>query len=453
VYNWTVPNKVTSINVICTGAGAAGREGTASFIGVGGGGGGTGFNTLSVSPGSSFTVVVGASTSHFVTSGASYFAATSTVCGFGGYQFAGGLFNGSAGGQGGTGGGNNGGFGGGGGGGAGGIGGAGGNGGNGGGGVFAASQGSQGTFGAGAGGVGGYNTVGGAGGGVFSFGIYPLFLYNGSSAPAIAGAGGGAGSTFNVTSEAIRYGLIPQQVIVLERPFLNFTQGDRIETVLLGSGVDQPRGNDLERLTFNITQLKTEIAQAGFGTDAPGIRLHGDDLERAAFNITLVMKQGANNTVSGVTRAASATGETVRIGQQYGLIRFSGDAQERISIDLGKSLPAGSNLTTVAVADVFRRVSSFRPTYEDAVFAQGEKDGNFRYALTQGTRIEDLTATDDVVISNLLFRTLESILQQGDLDHNGNINTMVSNGFLRMTDYVDIEYLENDYVGESRSFS
>ena len=41
----------------------------------------------------------------------------------------------------------------------------------------------------------------------------------------------------------------------------------------------------------------------------------------------------------------------------------------------------------------------------------------------------------------------------GDLDPFGNINTMVSNGSLRMTDYVDIEYLENDYVGASRSFS
>jgi hypothetical protein len=81
----------------------------------------------------------------------------------------------------------------------------------------------------------------------------------------------------------------------------------------------------------------------------------------------------------------------------------------------------------------------------------GEKEGNFSYLLTQ-PRQEDLLASDAVMISNLLFRGLDSAIQ-GDLDPFGNINTMVSNGSLRMTDYVDIEYLENDYVGESRSFS
>ena len=57
-----------------------------------------------------------------------------------------------------------------------------------------------------------------------------------------------------------------------------------------------------------------------------------------------------------------------------------------------------------------------------------------------------------------LFRRVYGTQQRlaensGDLDPFGNINTMVSNGSLRMTDYVDIEYLENDYVGASRSFS
>jgi hypothetical protein len=714
VYTWTVPNNVTFINVICTGAGAPGNAGNVSSFGFGGGGGGTGINSFSVSPGSSYTVVVGAaSTSYFVTSGASYFFTTSAVCGFGGYQYVGGLYNGVYGGQGGSGAtinnnGNNGG--GGGGGGAGGIGGPGGNGGAGGGGIWAATQGTQSSHGGGAGGVGGYTDAGGAGGGVFSFGLYPLFLYNGSSANLIAGSVGGAGSTFNVTGGTVRNSLILQQVIVSERPFLNFTQGDRIETVLLGSGVDQPRGNDLERLAFSITMLARADAgnpaihpvQIGFGTAAPGLRVSGDDLERIGFNVSLRAKQGANVTVSGVTVAATSTTDIIRIGQQYGVIRFSGDAQERISLDVSKaissiniragsgvdqargnvlerlvfsitkrigddvipddflqtfdgltyrvnmlerevltagitpaigirvtgstlentafdfslrakqgasvtvsgvtvaatstteiiragqqyglirfsgdrqerisfditkpmtstpvlvgadvagyrhdaqsssetikftvgkrissealilgfgagrfgvrvsgddlertsfnvglrakqgtnttvsgvtvaatsttdivrigqrygtirfsgdaqerisldvfkSLEAGSNNAVLIATDVFRRVSNFRPRFEDEQFVLGEKEGNFSYLLTQ-PRQEDLLASDAVMISNLLFRGLDSAIQ-GDLDPFGNINTMVSNGSLRMTDYVDIEYLENDYVGESRSFS
>jgi hypothetical protein len=41
----------------------------------------------------------------------------------------------------------------------------------------------------------------------------------------------------------------------------------------------------------------------------------------------------------------------------------------------------------------------------------------------------------------------------GDLDLNGNINTVASYGNLRMTDYADIAYFDDDYVGEKRSFT
>jgi hypothetical protein len=196
----------------------------------------------------------------------------------------------------------------------------------------------------------------------------------------------------------------------------------------------------------------TDPVILGFGGTNFGARVSGDDLERTVFNIALRAKQGTNNTVSGVTIAAASSSDVVRVGQQYGLIRFSRDAQERISFDYSKTLPAGSNNTVVTATDVFRRVSIFRPRFEEELLALGEKDGNFSYLITQPRR-ETLLAEDSIIISNLLFRTLETVLQQGDLDPFGNINTMVSNGFLRMTDYVDIEYLDNDYVGESRSFS
>jgi hypothetical protein len=189
----------------------------------------------------------------------------------------------------------------------------------------------------------------------------------------------------------------------------------------------------------------------GFGAGRFGVRVSGDDAERTSFNFGLRAKQGANVTVSGVTIAASSTSDNIRVGQRFGIIRFSGDQQERIRLDVFKSLEAGSNNAVLIATDVFRRVSNFRPRFEDEQFALGEKEGNFRYALTQGTRREDLLATDDIMISNLLFRSAADL--SGDLDPFGNINTMVSNGSLRMTDYVDIEYLENDYVGESRSFS
>jgi hypothetical protein len=64
----------------------------------------------------------------------------------------------------------------------------------------------------------------------------------------------------------------------------------------------------------------------------------------------------------------------------------------------------------------------------------------------------DTIILDQVVLANLQFRSTEDF--PGDLDPFGNINTLESRGQLRMTDYVaDIEYLESDYVGVTRSIS
>ena len=85
-YSWTCPAGVFSVSVVCVGGGGSGR-------GAGGGGGGLGWkNSIAVTPGQTYTVVVGAgavsddSTNNYATNngGDSYFINTSTVAGFGG---------------------------------------------------------------------------------------------------------------------------------------------------------------------------------------------------------------------------------------------------------------------------------------------------------------------------------------------------------------------------------
>jgi hypothetical protein len=66
--------------------------------------------------------------------------------------------------------------------------------------------------------------------------------------------------------------------------------------------------------------------------------------------------------------------------------------------------------------------------------------------------VRDLVVPTDFLERTLLRGRLFTDMS-GDLDPLGNINTMVSLGTLRMTSYVDIDYLESDYVGESRSFT
>lgn len=189
-YSWTAPAGVTSISVVCVGAGGA-QSGNTPLGGAGGGG--LGYkNNITVIPGNNYTVVVGA-TGAFGggnNGGDSYFIDTTTVKGGGGAGVkTGGTYVGDGGGAGGAGNG----------GGAsnyGGNGGAGGYSGTGGSGGSGTSAGTAGAGGGGGGGGGKGSSFGGYGGGVGMLGQGA----DGVAGTANGGAGGagsgGSGATY-----------------------------------------------------------------------------------------------------------------------------------------------------------------------------------------------------------------------------------------------------------------
>lgn len=162
--SWTVPAGVTSVSVVCVGGGGGGGAGTRGF---GGGGGGLGYkNNISVTPGSSIPIMIGAAgvavaqTNPGGNGGDSYFSSAATLKGGGG---AGGIGGTDIGDNGGAGGGY--------------VGDGGGNGGVGGG------ANSSNNLAGGGGGAGGYAGTGGRGG-----------SYSGTAASSGSGGGGGGGS-------------------------------------------------------------------------------------------------------------------------------------------------------------------------------------------------------------------------------------------------------------------
>jgi len=219
-YSWTAPPNVTTISVVCVGGGGAGGSSPASStFGYAGGGGGGGLaykNNIAVTPGTSYTVVVGAgATVSSGDGGNSYFIDTTTLQATGGAGGqsrtsgesgvksggTGGTFSvaGTSGGTGGTGGSSLGSAtnGPGGGGGAAGYAGNGGNGGN---------NGVDGTSGAGggAGGGGGGSSGGsrGAGGGGVGLTGQGTNGSGGASSTSIGGTGGSGGNTADLNGAA-----------------------------------------------------------------------------------------------------------------------------------------------------------------------------------------------------------------------------------------------------------
>jgi hypothetical protein len=126
-YTWTCPPGVTSVYVVCIGGGASGDgyyESTyyctscpdyphcvtyGFYNQNGGGGGGLAYKTISVSPGTNYTVQVGSGGVYAIYSGSgggglSWFQANGVVTGGGGYGRNGGSYTGDGGGNGGYGG-------------------------------------------------------------------------------------------------------------------------------------------------------------------------------------------------------------------------------------------------------------------------------------------------------------------------------------------------------------
>jgi hypothetical protein len=209
-FSWTCPPGVTSVCVVCVGGGGGG-SGTTSG-GSGGGGGGLGWkNNISVTPGSSYTVVVGnrgtsAAPASTTAGGDSYFINTTTVRGIGGSRSTAALTGGAGGGFVGDGGGN----GGNGGnaastaqaGGGGGAGGYSGNGGNGGTGTTNNSTSGAGGAGGGGGGGGSADTAGSGGGiGLFGEGLSGL-AGAGTTADGRGGFGGSEGGNASLATTA-----------------------------------------------------------------------------------------------------------------------------------------------------------------------------------------------------------------------------------------------------------
>lgn len=120
-YSWTAPAGVYAVSVVCVGGGGSGNHGygTDTAGGAGGGGGGLGWkNRISVTPGQSYTVVVGSGGANTAAGGFSgngtagsnsYFISETTVKGEGGKAAfnntggAGGTYVGDGGGNGGAG--------------------------------------------------------------------------------------------------------------------------------------------------------------------------------------------------------------------------------------------------------------------------------------------------------------------------------------------------------------
>lgn len=158
-YTWIAPTGVTSVSAVCIGGGAGGRSGQGTSVGGGGGGATAYANNMSVTPGSSYTVVVGAGGPGGI-NGSTYSGG-----GGGGSQFTanGGVYVGSTGASGGTTAGGSGGY----------------------------TYGSGVTVGGGAGGSGGSANSGGGGGG--GGGYTGTGGTGGNSINGSAGAGGGGG--------------------------------------------------------------------------------------------------------------------------------------------------------------------------------------------------------------------------------------------------------------------
>ena len=78
--------------------------------------------------------------------------------------------------------------------------------------------------------------------------------------------------------------------------------------------------------------------------------------------------------------------------------------------------------------------------------------GNFYYPPLKVDPFDELFITDSIIVTPGRLVSFDD--RPEDLDPFGNINTLISRGTLRITNYVDdIDYFASDYIGETRIIS
>ena len=225
--------------------------------------------------------------------------------------------------------------------------------------------------------------------------------------------------------------------------------GSSISFVTVGAGDNygfryQASENTSETVKFTVTKSR-------FDQDVPGTTgaIVTIDTNDAWLNFNLDAKQGATTTLSGTTVRARDR-DRIFVGQQLWQgnqgKRVSGDALESFVVNLYK--PITETSTTILDRPY---LYNQRGTIYDETTILGERPGFMNMDFAAGAKFDSMEIADSLVISVLFPINVFDF--PGDLDLNGNINTVASYGNLRMTDYADIDYFEDDYVGEKRSFT
>ena len=226
--------------------------------------------------------------------------------------------------------------------------------------------------------------------------------------------------------------------------------GSSVSFVVAGAGDDygfryQASENTSETVKFTITKSR-------FDQDVPGTTgaIVTMDTNDADLLFSLDAKQGSSTTTTlSSTTVRARDRDRVFLGQQL----WQGNQGKRVSGDALESF----------VINLYKPFTETSTTILDRTALYGQKGGISDDLTMLGEGVEfmnlnffspkvDSTEITDLLVINVVF-PVRAFDYPGDLDLNGNINTVASNGNLRMTDYADIDYFEDDFVGEKRSFT
>jgi hypothetical protein len=226
--------------------------------------------------------------------------------------------------------------------------------------------------------------------------------------------------------------------------------GSSVSFVVAGAGNNygfryQASENTSETVKFTIT--KTNFDRDVAGTTGAIVTIDTNDAD-LLFSLDAKQGTGTTTTLSSTTVRARDR-DRVFLGQQS----WQGNQGKRVSGDALESF----------VINLYKPFTETSTTILDRTALYGQKGGISDDLTMLGEGVEfmnlnffspkvDSMEITDLLVINVVF-PLRLFDNSGDLDLNGNINTVASNGNLRMTDYADIDYFEDDFVGEKRSFT
>jgi hypothetical protein len=227
------------------------------------------------------------------------------------------------------------------------------------------------------------------------------------------------------------------------------TTTSSLDRIVIGDPSISPEGRQSRRSGASLENFRYTVGLLADNLTSTTVTFDDSFRRVAQFKPRYQESQEMLDDLAKTLRVFRETFDDTTIGDEIGVSKLR---SEYVNDTFGETDPFGYFVSFIDRGTV--RMNNYASTdyFGEDFIGESRILGNFYYPPFKVDEFELILISDDVVVIPGTTRSFDERFE--DLDPFGNINTLISRGTLRITNYVDdIDYFASDYIGETRIIS